>query len=182
MKTKNDENPTVYDGCEELIRILTFHAAAYPLMQPQDVVKLVYQNEFGSGHFIRDENECLERLKREAESVSADENIPFSTDIGNGVMRVNLNCAQKDSISPDELNAAFIALSREHTGSVDRFVKKLAAVSARFDEIGFGFPLEALEAYLSEYEKAGYPPVSHSEIYRAAYKPSYRLTAVRRSE
>lgn len=176
MKTKNDENPTVYDRCEELVRVLTLHAEKYPLMQPQDVVKLIYQNEFGSGHFIRDEKECFERLKREAESVEADENIPLSTDIGNGVKRVNLNCAEKDAISLDELNAAFITLSKTHKGDLTGFRKKLAAVEERFTDFGFGFTEEEFRKYLAEYEKAGFPPVSHSEIYRENYHPAYRLT------
>jgi len=35
--------------------------------------------------------------------------------------------------------------------------------------------LEELEAYLEEYKRAGYPMVSHSEQYRQAYKPAYRI-------
>ena len=35
---------------EELERILREHAERYPLMQPTDAVKLIYQNEFGGGH------------------------------------------------------------------------------------------------------------------------------------
>ena len=37
---------------EELKQILQEHAKRYPLMQPRDVVKLIYQNEFGGGHLI----------------------------------------------------------------------------------------------------------------------------------
>ena len=44
---------------EELKVILITHANRYPLMQPQDAVKLIYQNEFGGGHLIRDEEACL---------------------------------------------------------------------------------------------------------------------------
>lgn len=176
MKTKNDENTTVNDECEELIRVLMLHAVKYPLMRPEDVVKLIYQNEFGSGHFIRDEKECFERLRREAESVAADENIPLSEDIGNGVRRVNLNCAEKDKLPLEELNAAFIALSKTHRGELTGFCKKLAAVSEHFSDLGFGFPEEEFRTYLSEYENAGFPPVSHSEIYRENYHPAYRLT------
>jgi hypothetical protein len=32
-----------------------------------------------------------------------------------------------------------------------------------------------LEAYLSAYEMAGYPMVSHSETYRQNYRPAYRV-------
>ena len=51
---------------EELRAILLAHAKRYPLMQPQDAVKLIYQNEFGGGHLIRDEEACLTEDKHEA--------------------------------------------------------------------------------------------------------------------
>ena len=39
--------------------------------------------------------------------------------------------------------------------------------------------LEELEDYLTEYQKAGYPMVSHSEQYRKAYRPAYRIVLKR---
>ena len=42
------------DSMFELERILRQHADSYPLLQPTDAVKLIYQNEFGGGHLIRD--------------------------------------------------------------------------------------------------------------------------------
>ena len=44
---------------EELKAILITLAKRYPLMQPTDAVKLIYQNEFGGGHLIRDEQAFL---------------------------------------------------------------------------------------------------------------------------
>lgn len=39
----------------------------------------------------------------------------------------------------------------------------------------FAFQAAELEKYLSEYKKRGYPAVSHSEEYREAYLPAYRV-------
>ena len=49
----------------ELQEIFALHLERYPQMQPQDCVKLLYQNEFGPGHSITNENEALEWLKQE---------------------------------------------------------------------------------------------------------------------
>ena len=57
---------------EELRAILIAHAKRYPLMQPQDAVKLIYQNEFGGGHLIRDEEACLNYLRREYTDLEKD--------------------------------------------------------------------------------------------------------------
>jgi hypothetical protein len=48
-----------------LDEILIFHAEKYPIMKPCDAVKLIYQNEFGAGHFVGDERAAFERLERE---------------------------------------------------------------------------------------------------------------------
>ena len=53
----------------ELEAILKIHVKRYPLMQPTDAVKLIYQNEFGGGHLIRDEEICLNYLRQEYTSV-----------------------------------------------------------------------------------------------------------------
>ena len=45
--------------------ILKSHAKRYPLMQPRDAVKLIYQNEFGGGYLIQDEHACLNYLRQE---------------------------------------------------------------------------------------------------------------------
>ena len=45
--------------------ILLAHAKRYPQMRPTDAVKLIYQNEFGGGHLIRDEEAVLNYLRQE---------------------------------------------------------------------------------------------------------------------
>lgn len=39
---------------DALKAVLKAHGARYPKLQIQDAVKLIYQNEFGGGHLIRD--------------------------------------------------------------------------------------------------------------------------------
>lgn len=75
---------------EELRAILIAHAKRYPLMQPTDAVKLIYQNEFGGGHLIRDEEACLNYLYRECADLEKEPTAPLYEDIGNGIVRVNL--------------------------------------------------------------------------------------------
>lgn len=83
---------------EELRAILIAHAKRYPLMQPTDAVKLIYQNEFGGGHLIRDEQACLNYLRREYVSVVKDPTVPLYEDIGNGIVRVNLAAVKPEDL------------------------------------------------------------------------------------
>ena len=158
---------------EELRAILITHAKRYPLMQPRDAVKLIYQNEFGGGHLIRDEESCLSFLLAEYEKVKKDPHMPRYEALGNGIVRMHLAAAKPEEL--EQLGKAFIRSAAEHSGDTDQFLQKLDALRKVTAEGVFAFDTEALERYLADYRAAGFPPVSHSETYRQAYKPAYRV-------
>ena len=158
---------------EELKAILITHAKRYPLMQPRDAVKLIYQNEFGGGHLIRDEEACLNYLRREYATLEKDPTAPLYEDIGNGIIRVNLAALREEDL--EQLGKAFINSAAKHKGTLDSFLNKLEVLQTLTSEGVFAFDLDALNAYLSEYKAAGYLAVSHSPEYRQAYKPAYRI-------
>ena len=157
----------------ELEAILKIHAKRYPLMQPTDAVKLIYQNEFGGGHLIRDEEACLNYLRREYADLVKDPTAPLYENIGNGIVRVNLAAVKPEDL--EQLGRDFIASATKHKGTLDSFLNKLEVLRILTAEGVFAFDLDALNTYLSEYKAAGYLTVSHSEQYRQAYKPSYRV-------
>ena len=158
---------------EELRAILIAHAKRYPLMQPTDAVKLIYQNEFGGGHLIRDEQACLNYLRREYVSVAKDPTVPLYEDIGNGIVRVNLAAVKPEDL--EQLGKDFIRSAAEHTGTMDSFLRKLDVLRKLTVEGIFSFDSQELENYLFKYRNQSYPVVSHSEAYREEYRPAYRI-------
>ena len=158
---------------EELKDILIAHAKRYPLMQPTDAVKLIYQSEFGGGHLIRNEQACLNYLRREYESITKDPTVPLCEEIGNGIVRVNLAAVKPEDL--ENLCKAFIRSAAEHTGSKEQFLRKLDVLRQLTTTGHFGFGMNELEDYLSEYIKSGCPMVSHSGQYRQNYAPAYRI-------
>lgn len=155
--------------------ILLTHAAQYSEMEPRDAVKLLYQNEFGGGHLIRDEEKCLSYLESEYQGLSSSSGMPLLEDIGNGFFRVNLAALDAHGITPAELGHAFIRSSSVHHGNMEEFLQKLQLLRELTEEGKMPFSADSLDSYLAEYEKAGYPPVSHSDAYRNAYAPAYRV-------
>ena len=158
---------------KELEQILREHAKRYPKMQPADAVKLIYQNEFGGGHLIRDEQACLNYLHREYASVKKDPAAPQYEDIGNGIVRVNLAALKEEDL--DQLGKDFIASAARHNGTLDSFLQKLDVLKELTAEGVFDFCTDDLCGYLLEYEESGYPIVSHSKHYRENYLPAYRV-------
>ena len=160
---------------ETLEQVLRRHARKYPMMQPTDAVKLIYQNVFGGGHLIKDREACLCALQREYENTPQEQHAPLLESIGNGLVRVMLNAVDASDYSIRQLGEDFIRSSEEHKGNLNGFLIKLDVLRKVTASGVFGFTLEELENYLEAYKEAGYPMVSHSEQYRQAYKPAYRI-------
>ena len=157
----------------ELTGILQEHAQKYPLMEPTDAVKLIYQNEFGGGHMIRNEDACMDYLRREYAAIEKDPNACRSEDIGNGILRVHLTALSVNEI--ERLGHDFIRSAQAHKGALERFLEKLSLLRELTAQGLFSFDLDALDRYLAHYQASGYPAVSHSETYRQAYRPAYRI-------
>ena len=158
-----------------LEQILDSHAKEYPLMQPQDGVKLIYQNEFGGGHLIRDPEACRRYLLEEYKHTLQVTGMPLLEPIGNGMVRVMLRSIDACGYSIEQLNEDFLCSSQAHRGERESFLLKVEILRKAAASGSFGFTAEELDAYLAEYKKAGYPVVSHSRQYREAYHPAYRV-------
>lgn len=159
----------------ELERILKDHAMRYPLMEPADAVKLIYQNEFGGGHLIRDEQAVRNYLRQEYAGSAHDPSLPRYENIGNGLVRVHLAALNEADLGA--LAEDFIRSAASHRGNQLCFLQKLAVLQQMTQAGIFRFDSDALKLYLEEYARAGYPMVSHSEAYRQAYHPAYRVVS-----
>ena len=159
--------------------ILLAHARLYPKMEPRDAVKLLYQSEFGGGHMIHDEEGCLCFLRQEYASLPQRSDLPLLEDIGGGMFRVNLGALDRYGYSVEALGRDFIRSAAIRRGSMECFLGKLQLLTELTREGHLPFSPDALNVYLTQYESKGYPPVSHSEAYRAAYHPAYRVVEER---
>ena len=84
-------------------------------MMPQDAVKLIYQNEFGGGHLIKDKELFIKRLLSEYQSIEKDIDALKFEDIGNNIIRVNLKALSEDELIT--LNEVFIESANLHKGN-----------------------------------------------------------------
>ena len=108
--------------------IILEHLRKYPFMEITDLIKLVFQNEFGGGHLIKDENISLRRIQEELKSIEPNKSLPLTEDIGNGLVRLNL-AALDEKISPEAINLCFIASANEIKGSVESFESKISVIA-----------------------------------------------------
>lgn len=159
----------------EMEGVLRAHLTRYPQMLPCDAVKLCYQAEFGGGHLISDPAAALSRLLRECAEAGSDDETPLYEPVGNGLARMNLRAIGRNGVSPEALFARFLASAGAVHGTLGGFLARISAVQNLAASGAFAFDTPALNAYLSDYESQGYPPISHSDTYRRLYRPAYRI-------
>ncbi|MBO4384452.1 MAG: hypothetical protein J5854_03430 [Clostridia bacterium] len=155
---------------KELLETVKRNVERYPLMRPQDVYKLVYQHEFGCAHAVKDRGAARAWLAREL-GETPQKDAPLYDDIGNGWARVDLAALDANGVTADELLDWFVK-SAEPAGDRTRFKEAVMDIA---EEAELPFEREELKSLVREMEKAGFPAVHHSEEYRKAYRPAYRV-------
>ncbi|MDE5893218.1 MAG: hypothetical protein K2H45_09875 [Acetatifactor sp.] len=179
-----------------ILEILTLHGQRYPLMEPADYGKLLYQNEFGPEHMISSPESVLEWLAGEwAEAAHSASGMPTTSqaameqasqgeescdttnpadhieDIGNHLYRFHLAGGYDLSVAAPLLARLFFLTAQQHQGTTEGLMEKLDLLQKHGQQPGF----PSLEPWLTEYIQAGCPALHHSEVFRQAYTPHYRI-------
>lgn len=153
--------------------ILRSHLERYPLLQPQDAVKLCYQSEFGGGHMIPSPERALLRLQEEISATEQKGSLVLE-DIG-GYCRLYLSAHELGGLRPETVCSLFCYTANHARGTMEGFEEKLCVLSEMTEESLAPFGAQELAEYLEGYRAQGCPAVSHTEIYRKNYAPAYRL-------
>jgi len=159
--------------------ILLDHAGRYPAMQMQDVYKLLHQAALGSGHAVRDEQAARDWLERELVEMGDGSDEPLLDPISPSgqIVRVHLRPYLRAGRKPEALLHAFVRTANEFRGSKGK-LKQYGASTARMATKGWlPFARREVELFFAEIEKLGFPAVQHSETYKRAYRPAYRVVA-----
>lgn len=161
--------------------VIISHAKKYPLMRPTDAVKLIYQATFGGGHMIKDEQTALEYIRREYASCTH-RSEPLRCESLGDTSRVYIDGELDDEqlvlvakMFCESAKLYDVGFDKASKAVKKEFLSRLDVLRALCRDGYFSFTETDLQAYLNEYAAAGYPPVHHSEAYRDAYRPAYRV-------
>lgn len=152
--------------------------ARYPKLHVQDLVKAMYQSEFGPGHFV-DENgpgrEYLRRELAECTGVQRECKDAFVEPLGGGHVRVHLNVMAQNGLSPETLFRLFVLSGQEKCGDMQNFRAQLDALEEMINAGELPLDMAGSKAFLAQYRAAGCPSTHHSDGFRQAYAPAYRV-------
>ena len=152
---------------DDFLRIAREHGLRYPLMEPQDYAKLAFQSEFGPEHMVTDAADVVAQLLLEWEAAPASLPVPNPEPIGNGLCRFHLTAANPPKETAPVLARLFVQSAAAHRGTMEGLQTRLRLLDT--------LPVPGMAAWLQDYRKRGCPPVHHSETFRAAYHPHYRV-------
>lgn len=158
----------------ELRRILALHSELYPEMTEQDLVKLIFQGEFGGGHLLTDFDRCKAWIEQEYRQIPQKPNLPLYEDIGFGFVRIQLAALDASGFTPLDVAEQFFASASVPYGREETYRTKLALLPHLVDD-RFIFTGEQLAVYIESYLTTGGGMLSHTATYRQLYTPAYRV-------
>jgi hypothetical protein len=166
---------------DTLQQILAGQLIHTPLMQPQDVYKLLFQAALGSEHAIEDEKSVRIWLAREISGMGEGPEDPVLDPISPGgqILRVHLRPYIQAGKDAETLLKAFVQTAREWHGSIE-ILNEYGVQAANFLHTQvLSFLPQDFEDYFASMEDQGFPAVHHSTEYVRLYRPAYRVVAAR---
>ena len=147
----------------------------HPSMTPQDIAKLCYQAAHGAEHLLSDLDRARGYFMREFEATPVDDTVPLIEPISDTVARVNIAAWKARGLSPDTLFDLFAATATVSGEGEARLVEYLAEAEAFLTQAETQISPEDWQAFSAWYAQNGRPAIHHSEAYRRAEKPAYRI-------
>ena len=141
----------------------------HPAMQPRDVIKLCYQAARGAEHLLADLTRARAYFDQEYAATPADASAPLFEAISENIARVNIAAWKAASLPAEWLFRMFAHTACVPTGGDDLLETFIAEASAIAGD------LPAWAETLAAWQADGMPAVHHSEAYRAAERPAYRI-------
>lgn len=162
-----------------MIKYLLDSYRAFPLMQVEDFIKLIYQAEYGCEHMLDTNTE--NRLTEECRQLDAPyvEQQLFDT-ISDNLVRVNLSPYKDNGYSLATL--ADMMKSVPCSGSVEGLERRLSQLVQLLQEHRIDLPINGVLRALSQYRAKGYGAVRHSTAYRMNYQPHYRVISKKHAQ
>jgi hypothetical protein len=175
-------NPEASSCAASTRATMLWHVDRYPRLDAADLYKLAHEGAAGPGHAIQSLEGARAWLDREWATIG--DPLPAEPQLeplpgAAGAVRVNLRPWKRLGGTQSDVLAAFVDAARRVTMDPEELARRLDASGACLRELGEAglLPVSALEIqrYFERLRQEGYPAVHHTERYRDAYAPAYRV-------
>lgn len=156
--------------------LLLNHYAAYPKLEVADIFKFIFQSAFGCEHLVSSEERALNYIKAELERIKDDESAPRIDALDGDYSRVHLSCLS-DEVTPEVLAKYFCLSAKVEEGGKEKLIEKISVARELIADGTIPLSLSDFDELHARWREAGYPAIHHSDSFREAYRPAYRVIA-----
>lgn len=157
--------------------IVTNQLQRYPLMQLDDLYKLIFQAAMGSEHAVPDREAAAAYLQEELKIMGSGPVEPLIDPIApdGRIVRVHLRPYLQSGEDPAILLKAFLRTADKFQGSHEKLGAWWQVAIAVVEEQALPLQVGSSKIFFSRMVDIGFPAVHHSQAYLSAYKPAYRV-------
>lgn len=153
------------------------YCLANPGLEIDDLFKYLHQSCFGCEHLVTDGDYALRRIREEAKNAEED-NLPPLERLCGDFCRVHLTALSGED-GPEALCRAFLLSAGCRPAGQPRLEQCLEASLALAREEKIPFDPAVLAAAIDEWRGKGFPALHHSDSFRDAHHPAYRVVHTR---
>lgn len=160
-----------------LSTLLVDQLLRYPLMQLDDLYKLIFQAAMGSEHAVPDREAAASYLQEELKKMGSGPVEPLIDPISpdGRIVRVHLRPYLQSGEDPGILLNAFLRTADRFQGSLEKLPAWWKDAIALIEEQQLPLQVKHSQTFFSRMADMGFPAVHHSRAYLSAYKPAYRV-------
>ncbi len=154
-------------------QLLLQHYKTYPKLQIQDIFKFLHQSAFGCEHFVASLEKATDFIEKEYESGAQQTQIE---PLDGAYYRVPLGI-MRQGLNAETFAKLFVASAKQEPDGKTALTEKLKIARELVREALLPFAEKEFDEAVAQWAANGYPAVHHSDIFRKAYHPAYRVIA-----
>ncbi len=148
------------------------HLHRYPKMELQDIFKFLHQSTLGCEHLVSTPETAIRGILDETAKLPPNRSLRIEP-LDGPFSRVHLP-SLGDGIRPETLGKLFYLSAQAPYGTAEELQKKISEAKL-LSEQGLISDREEFNYQYALWEADGFPALHHSESFRQAYAPAYRV-------
>ena len=171
---------TIIISAQDIERFVNRQLEIYPKSRLLDIYKSSFQDYMGAEHLISDRQRVKAYLDEELQTTSLNDLMPWyfeSCGVNGQYIRVSIRAIKENLIAEDMLLDAFIrSANSDKRPTVESWRDRWHKIIGTIDQMNLNLPnYQQDREFIDSVLSVGRYAISHSQEYREAYRPHYRI-------
>lgn len=159
---------------ERIALLLKNQCIYYPELQIQDLLKALYQSVFGCGHLVEDPLATADYIQEESISAKPVKERTIEP-LGVTFCRLHLSYLADRGLKAETLARLFALSAENAVGGEKELEEEIEVILSMAEKGEIPSQYGEVKDEIEKWRKKGFPACRHSEQFRVAYAPAYRV-------